>query len=157
MTEGNLCKCNLDHGHYTISVICSGGVCGRCQGSLKVFGPMKNILCTWQWDSSALFVSNTYHISRNFKHHPAWSCNSLMHWAMTTECIPLPHSVILGREKSDQFGSHVELVLVQETHQYQQTSSEQYSKQEPIKQEGLKEASQRTKVHQKCILALQEQ
>lgn len=74
----------------------------------------------------------------------------------TTEWIS-PHSVIQGREKSDQFGSSVELVLVQATHQYQQTSSEQYSKQELIKQEGQTEADQTTKVHQTCISALQGQ
>lgn len=68
-----------------------------------------------------------------------------------------PRSVIQGREMSDQFGSCAELVLAQATHQYQQTSSEQYSKQELIKREGQKEADQTTKVHQTCISALQGQ
>lgn len=45
---------------YTISITCSGGEWGRCQGSLKVFGPIKYILCTWLWDSSVLFVSSTW-------------------------------------------------------------------------------------------------
>ena len=65
--------------------------------------------------------------------------------------------MIQGKEKSDQFGSCAESVLAQATHQYQQTSSEQYSEQELTKQEGQKEAGQTTKVHQMYISALQEQ
>lgn len=44
---------------HTSSTTCSGGEWGRYQGSLKVFGPMKYILCTWLCDSSFLFVSIT--------------------------------------------------------------------------------------------------
>jgi hypothetical protein len=45
---------------YTISWICSEGVWGSCQGSLKVLGPIKYILWTWLWDSPTLFVSKTW-------------------------------------------------------------------------------------------------
>jgi hypothetical protein len=42
----------------------------------------------------------------------------------------VPHLVILGRERNDQFGTLDELVPAQVTHQCQQTSYEQHLKQE---------------------------
>lgn len=76
----------VDRSTYTISEICSGGVCGRCQGSLKVLGPMKYILCTWQWDSSALLVSSTYHMRRDFNEKPEQSHHSLKKQIRNAEC-----------------------------------------------------------------------
>ena len=78
-----------------------------------------------------------------------------MSWSSTI--YKIPHLVIPGKGRSGQFATPVELVLAQETHQCQLTSSEQYSKQELIKLEGLREAGQTTMVHRKCISALREQ